>query len=329
MRVAAAVLGMLVLWCLTGLSGARRPGLVIYSSVGASPAVASAFTRETGIPATVVVMSTGGLLARVSAEAHHPRWDVLWFEGDGGAAALDRSGLLARGLTPDLDWTPVGRGLLPADGAYVVTSFTLAGVFLSRTGRGPASSPGPSDLSAVRVGMPNPALSGPAYPLLAGMMEQGGGWPAGQAVLRRMGAAGLLVAPSNPSVLLALRAGRIDVGLVQSSAAITLSRQDSRYAVRIPRPAIILPAVAAVAADRPADRRRVATGFLRFVMRPDIQAIRMHQSSHDHLFWPVTTAPAQPDLPDIATLRLIHPDPTTWGLRQAEVTTWFERTIVR
>ncbi len=334
-RVAAAALLLLVLGCLASLAGGRGPGLVIYSSIGAAPAVVAAYARETGRPATVLVMSGGMLLARVSAEAHHPRWDAVWFEGDDGAVALDRAGLLAHGMVPDLDWTPTGRGLLPADGSYEVTGFTLAGVFLSRRDQGHAPRNWRDVMGAApvggaaRVGMANPALSGPAYPLLAGMMALNGGWPAGRAAVRRMVADGLLVGPSNPSVLMALRAGRIGTAIVQSTAAIALARANADYVVDIPSPAFVLPAVAAVAADRPSDRRREAASFLRFVMRPDIQSWRMRQPGAERLFWPVTARPVQPDLPDAGGIVLAHPDPEVWGPRQADVTGWFQQEIVR
>ncbi|GBQ27479.1 extracellular solute-binding protein [Gluconacetobacter azotocaptans] len=328
-RVAAAALLLLVLWCLASLAGGRGPGLVIYSSVGAAPAVVAAYARETGRPATVLVMSGGMLLARVSAEAHHPRWDAVWFEGDDGAVALDRTGLLAHGMVPDLDWTPTGRDLLPADGSYEVTGFTLAGVFLSRRDQAHAPRNWRDVMGAARVGMANPALSGPAYPLLAGMLALNGGWPAGRAALRQMVAGGLLVGPSNPSVLMALRAGRIGIAIVQSTAAMALARANPDYVVDIPSPAFVLAAVAAVAADRPSGRRQEAASFLRFIMRPDIQSWRMRQPGAERLFWPVTTRPAQPDLPDAGAIALSHPDPEVWGPRQAEVTGWFQQEIMR
>ncbi|GAA4500491.1 extracellular solute-binding protein [Gluconacetobacter tumulicola] len=328
-RAAAVALLLLVLWCLASLTGGRGPGLVIYSSVGVAPAIVAAYARETGRPATVLTMPGGMLLARVSAEAHHPRWDAVWFEGDDGAVALDRARLLAHGVVPELDWTPTGRDLQPADRSYEVTGFTLAGVFLSRRDQGHAPRNWRDVMGAARVGMANPALSGPAYPLLAGMLVLNGGWPAGQAALRRMVAGGLLVGPSNPSVLVALRVGRIGTAIVQSAAAIALARANPDYVVDIPSPAFVLPAVAAVAADRPAARQQEAASFLRFIMRPDIQSLRMRQPGAERLFWPVTARPAQPDLPDAGGIVLSHPDPDIWGPRQAEVTGWFQQEIMR
>ncbi|WP_048834961.1 ABC transporter substrate-binding protein [Acetobacter orleanensis] len=329
MRLAATLLFAASVGCVVSLEDHQIPDMVVYSSVGTAPAVISAYTRETGRRASLVTMSTGALLARISAEAHHPRWDVVWFEGDDGAVAMDRAGLFARGTVPDLDWTPLGRTLLPADRSYEPTGFTLAGVFLERADKAHTVQNWTQAFNTKRIGMADPALSGPAYQLLAGMLSINGGWPAGQSALLRMAANGMLVAPSNAAVLTSLLTGRIDSAITQSSAGIALSRTDKRFLVALPDPAFILPGVASVAADQPASRRHTASDFLRFIMRPDIQILRMHDTDADRLFWPVTNSPAQPDLPDPDGMTLMHLSPLIWGGRQAEVIDWFQRMIVR
>jgi iron(III) transport system permease protein len=191
--------GLLLLCLLLGLAAAVwtfRPvqasaGLVLYAAVGYAPAVAAKFTRQTGIPVTVINMSTGPLLARVSAEGHRPAWSLVWFDGDAAAAALDRAGLLARHSVPALPWTPVGHAVLPADGAYTPTGVTLAGVFSVPVNT--KLPPGPicwdmllQKSEAGRFGMGNPQFSGPVYLLLASLRAQHGGWLQGQDYLRRL-----------------------------------------------------------------------------------------------------------------------------------------------
>ncbi len=83
--------------------------LVLYAAVGYAPQVVSAFMKQTGIPVTVINMSTGPLLARVSAEGHRASWSLVWFDGNAAATALDQSGLLAHNTTPALPWTPLGQ----------------------------------------------------------------------------------------------------------------------------------------------------------------------------------------------------------------------------
>ena len=66
-------------------------GIVLYSALDSGQAVAKAFTAKTGIAVHVSRLPTGGLLARVPAEGHHPDWTVAWFDGATAAVLLDRA----------------------------------------------------------------------------------------------------------------------------------------------------------------------------------------------------------------------------------------------
>ena len=99
------------------LTPTSRGGLVLYATGDGPQRVAQAFTRQTGVPVTFVRLSAGPLLARIAAEGARPGWTLAWFDGDTAAATLDRAGLLARGAAPTADWSPLGRWLLPVDGA--------------------------------------------------------------------------------------------------------------------------------------------------------------------------------------------------------------------
>jgi len=338
--VAAFMLfGLYVTWPVS------QSGLVIYSSVGSAQIVATEFTKETGIRTTVIPLSTGPLLARISAEAHHPRWSVAWFEGDGAAAALDQMHLLQRGPTPDLDWTPFGQTMQPRNGAYIVTGYTLAGVFLSRASRGQQPAAAWPDLIAQErtrlgnqkpcaddvcsLGIADPALSGPAYPMLAGLLATCGGWPQGQGLVRQALATGMRLFPSNPSVVLALRSRELEIAVVQSSAAYALVAKDPSFRVQVPRPAAVLPSVVMIAADTDATHRTMARRFETFLMQPRIQTLRLHQGSTDHLFWPVTRDVVQTELPTLDPTEVKHLDPAIWGPQQNAIISWFEREVAR
>ncbi|OYW09027.1 MAG: iron ABC transporter substrate-binding protein [Acidiphilium sp. 37-67-22] len=167
--VAIIVIAAVLLW------PASTAGLVLYAALDYAPAMGKAFTKKTGIPVRVIRLSTGALLARITAEGNHPDWDIGWFDGATAAVSLDQAGLLAHGLRPPVQLTATGRAMLPPDGAYVPTGFTLAGVFVMNK-----SSPLPppttwDDLAAPPyhgvVGMNDPAISGPTYPALAGMLK--------------------------------------------------------------------------------------------------------------------------------------------------------------
>ncbi|MGA7801027.1 MAG: extracellular solute-binding protein, partial [Gammaproteobacteria bacterium] len=257
----------------------RQHGLVLYSAVDYGAQVAKAFTRATGIPVTTVELSTGALLARVSAEGHHPAWTLAWFDGDEAAAGLDGAHLVARHLVPKLQWTTLGRKLIPADGSYTPTGLTLAGAFTYHpaTLKDPPHSWSGLTAAALRgaVGMNNPAISGPMFPMLAGMLSQAGGWPDGKSFVMSLKDNGLHVYAKNANTLAALRAGDIKVAVTQSSAAWNVAAKDPSLRVAIPDPSFALPSVLVVAAGAPDAARVEAEKFIRFAMAPSTQRLRM------------------------------------------------------
>lgn len=334
-RIAAvgALLVLVVVAAAWVLWPRNHQGLVLYSAVDYGPDVAAAFTRATGIHMRVVQLSTGALLARISAEGRRPAWTLAWFDGDQAAAALDRSGLLAPHTLPALPWTRLGRSLLPADGSYTPTGLTLAAAFTYRPvdfARPPQSWRAltyPTLRGA--VGMNNPAISGPMYPLLAGLLQQGGGWPHGQAFVMALKRNGLHVYAKNANTLQALRTGDIKIAITQSSAAWYLAAKDPSLHVSIPSPSFALPSVLAIAGSAPPASVSVAERFVRFAMTPEIQQLRMREGESDGYYWPVTrgvTAGAQ--LPRLDSLAVVVLDPNRWGALEPTVNEWFSKAVV-
>ena len=308
-------------------------GLVLYSAVDYGDEVAKAFTRATGIPVTVVDLSTGALLARVSAEGNRPGWTLAWFDGNEAAAGLDHAHLVARDTVPELPWTPLGRKLVPADGSYTPTGLTLAGAFTYRPSvlQDPPRSWSDLQNPALRgaIGMNNPAISGPMFPMLAGMLSQGGGWPAGKSYVLGLKANGLHVYPKNANTLAALKAGDIKVAITQSSAAWNMAAHDPSLRVVIPKPAFALPSVIVVAAGVPNKVRQEAERFIRFAMAPATQRLRMADSEGDSLYWPLTSDAPAPNklLPSLDGIDVEALPAGLWGALEAQVNIWFSRAV--
>ncbi|MGE4483346.1 ABC transporter substrate-binding protein [Acidocella sp.] len=318
-------LGALLLW------PASNQGLVLYTGLDYGPAVAAAFSRETGIKVSVVRLSTGSLLARMAAQGGHPDWDIAWFDGATAAAALDKAGLLARGLPAPAGLTPLGKGLLSADGAYIPTGLTLAGVFIYDPARLPDP---PANWRALlapayrgQVGMNDPSISGPTFPMLAGMLDNAGGWPRGQGYVQALKANGLRMFAKNDATLAALQSQAIGLAIVQSSAAWFYVARHPGYRVGVPRPVYALPNVMVEAAGLSAHHREEAARFMRFVMRPDIQALRQARGEADGYYWPVTRgAPAPlPGLPALSGLDAKTLDPVAWGGLENSINGWFAK----
>jgi iron(III) transport system substrate-binding protein len=322
-----ALLGFGTVWAFRPVSSGST--LVLYAAVGYAPQVVKAFMKQTGIRVTLINMSTGPLLARVSAEGSRADWSLVWFDGDAAATALDQSGLLARHTTPALPWTRLGQALQPADGAYTPTGITLASAFSVRRSRATE----PLDWNTLltqaekgRFGLSNPQLSGPAYMLLANLLALHGGWPQGQAFVRALQRNGMRLYPVNGDNELALRTHQIDLAVVQSSAAYALAKRNPAFAVVLPPHPAILPSVIAIAANLSPRQRAAAEAFIRFAMTPKIQALRMAGHTSDAMYWPVTTGIAPPPgLPKLDNLAVTILNPAQWGAREAAVGAWFDR----
>lgn len=310
----------------------QQSGLVLYSAVDYGPQVAAAFTKQTGIPVHVIDLSTGALLAKISAEGHHPAWTMAWFDGDMAAAALDAAGLVERHSVPKLNFTALGRSLVPADGSYTPTGLTLAGAFSyhpAQLADVPTSWQGLLNPAlAGGVGMNNPAISGPTYPILAAMLAQAGGWPKGQAFVKQLIAAGLHNYTKNANTLAALRSGEIKLAVTQSSAAWFVAARDPSLRVQIPDPSFALPSVIVAAQGLNPKEARLVARFIRFASSAKIQTLRMRTGNADGYYWPLIKGiRALHHLPRLATLHVVHLDPRLWGPRESRINAWFSTQV--
>lgn len=321
--VFAAVAAVAALWPRAG-----DGDLVIYSAMGPPGTMIPAFEAASGLHATYINMAGGPLQARIYAEGSAPRWTVAWFVGDAAMAALDAAGLLARHLDvgPSVAWTKEAQEVMPADGAYVPTGLTLAGVFLTRGQTAPPDWPGLTSVAG-GVGLVSPVTSGTAYPVLSAMMVAVGGPEPGHALLQKLAGQGLSVAPTNPLLLAQVRRREVALAILPSQAAYVLAAREPAFTVRVPQPAGLMPAVIAVSARASPAAQAKARQFIAFLLTPAGQLL-IRQSTAEGYSWPVVAEAAAPaGLPDLRTLALLHPDPVTWGSRQGAEIGWFRREI--
>ncbi|OYV39990.1 MAG: iron ABC transporter substrate-binding protein [Acidocella sp. 20-61-6] len=269
----------------------------------------------------------------MAAQGHHPDWDLAWFDGATAAASLDQAGLLAHDLPAPENLTAAGKTMLSPNGAFIPTGVTLAGVYIDDPQRMAAPPASWSDLTKPtyqgQIGMNDPSISGPTYPMLAGMLDSAGGWPQGKTYVEALKANGLHMFAKNDATLAALQARSISLAIVQSSAAIYFAATHPGLAIVFPKPAYLLPNVMVEAAGLSRAKRADATKFMAFVMRPDIQKLRQTEGEADGDYWPITTdAPAPlPGLPPLASLDTAELNPAHWGGLEDTINRWFSRTM--
>jgi iron(III) transport system substrate-binding protein len=336
--VAAAAVGASASACGSSSSTGAKPAqtpLVVYSAQGYDQAVVDAFQKATGIPTKLVDDSTGPLLAKVAAEKSNPQWGLLWVDGAEAFASLDGQGQLLKGYTPNVTLTPAGQSVVPQDQSYVPVGLTLAGTIFYD----PAKTPHPptswqellSPAWKGKVGMPNPAISGPTYPFVAGMMNQLGGEAQGKAYFSQLKANGLQVFNTNPDSLHALTTGQIQIDLAQSSAAFSALSKNPTYKAAFLNKVSLLPSAIGIDAKAPAAVQDEAKKFIEFTLSPaGQQAMLSGDPNGDSLYWPLVNGTSAPSaLPQLSSVAYQTVDPYVWGPKESEINSWFTANIAK
>jgi iron(III) transport system substrate-binding protein len=306
--------------------------LVIYNGKNYLPGTAEAFSKATGIPTEEVSDSTGVLLAKIDAEKNNPKWGIFWSDGATAYAALDQQGLLVKGFEPDTgQLTSLGEKLVPADKSYIPTAVTIAGAVVYEPSEVPDPPTNFAQLTEARwkgdVGMNNPAISGPTYTTVAGLMNQMGGVSSGEAYFKRLVANGLHIYATNKVTINALLQGQIKLAIVQNTAGIELGEKYHQLKVAYPADATILPSDIGIDARAPKAEIAEAERFVDFVYSAAGQKVM--QQVNPYGGWPIMAGVTKaPLLPALSSLKLQFLDTTLWGDRESAITQWFTANVV-
>lgn len=316
----------------TTASSAGKETLIVYSAQGYSPNGVKAFEKETGIPAKLVENSTGPLFARIQAEKADPHWGLFWVDGQEPFASLDEQGMLVKSLeVPKL--TSLGEKLVPADRSFVPTGITLACAVIYNSKE--VSSPPTTweqlteSKYAGKIGMNDPAVSGPTYPCIAGVMNYFGSEAKGKEFFEKLKKNGLKISETNGNTLHLLETGQISIGLIQSSAEIGAAEKVKGLKVAFLPKETILPSNIGVDAKATPAVREEAQKFIDWVLSPAGQhQMQIGDPTGDSLYWPVAanTKPL-PALPELSMISTQQVDPYTWGKKEAAINKWFSTNI--
>ncbi|MDA8329761.1 MAG: extracellular solute-binding protein [Candidatus Dormibacteraeota bacterium] len=315
-------------------ASAKKVPLIVYAAEGYDANTVAAFQARTGIPTQLVDDSTGPLLAKIQAEANNPQWGLLWVDGDEAFAALDKQHYLLRGFEPTVAWTAAALRVLPADHSYVPTGFTAMPAVVYN--RQVVSTPPTTWQQLLEpqwknaVGMNNPAVSGPTYPFVAGMMQYLGGVTKGESYFEQLKANGLKIYPTNKPTLAALIQGQIKLALVQNSAGIGAAFQDRSLKLAYLDPVTLLPSIIGIDGRASAQEQAEAKQFVDFVFSSAGQHQRLIGDPHgDSLFWPVVKGyPQLAAVPPFSSIPYQILNAYTWGPREATIDEWFSNNIV-
>lgn len=317
-------------------ASAKPTTLVVYSAQGYDQAEADAFQRATGIKVKLDDMSTGPLLAKVASEGSHPKWDVVWFDGNEAMANLNQHGVLLRNYTPanSKNYNALGRSLWPKDHAYFPTGVTGAAAIVYNKKAIPASEV-PHTWKALlsptfkgKIGMNNPAISGPTFPFVAGIFQEMG-VSGGKKFFKQLKANGLHIYDTNGNTIQALQAGTIDIGMIQDSAEWGLVESDPNFAISYPTDGVVkLPSDIAISNNGPDPK--AAKMFVNFVLGQLGQQVMQDEpvAGSDSLFDPVIQGESADPNRAGNPSKWLNVNPVTAGAHEAAWDQWFTSNIV-
>lgn len=311
--------------------------LVLYSAEGYDASMAQAFQKKTGIVVSLVDDSTGNIVARMEAERSNPHWDVAWFDGDSTMQTLDNQGMLLRGFTPaDMrNYTPLGLSLLPKDHAYFPTGITAAAAIAYNTRLVPQKDAPTSWQSLLSpyfknsVAMNNPAISGPTYPFVAGIIQQMG-VKRGEAYFKNLKANGLKVFPTNGVTLQALEEGQVKAIMIQDSALTKAKVSGEPIKLVYPKSGVyMLPGVLAI--DSHAPDMAAAKAFAAFVLSPQGQRIMTNPKNGggDSYFNPIIKGIRPDSARPQAGIHWVRVNAVSAARQFNSIQNWFHENIVQ
>ena len=312
---------------LTAHSTSTTP-LYLLSSEGYDSAMCTAFQKATGIVCKLSDNSTGPTLATIQATKNNPHWGVAWTDGNAPYAALDQEGLLLKGFEPTTGkLTTLGQKLVPADKSYIPTGLTVSGAFIYNSKITPKPPTTWQDLLLPKwkgkVGMNNPSVDGPSYPILATLFNSLGGVTQGEAFMTKLKANGFVV--SENSIKDELLAGTVQIAISQNTSGIGASYTNPNIKVYYPNPSAGLPSTIAIDGKASAGEIADAKRFANFVYSPAGQQVMLSGDPQgDSQFFPIMVGEkSRPRVPSVATIPFSFPNPYVWGKLEPSINSWF------
>jgi iron(III) transport system substrate-binding protein len=180
------------------------------------------------------------------------------------------------------------------------------------------------------VGMPNPAVSGPTFPLVAGVMAANGGVASGKSIFTALKAQGLQVFDTGGPLVKQLYAGAISVAATQSTRGV--AGLVAKEAVRIvyPKGVSLLPSDFGLSAKSSPEVLAETKKFVEYFLSPEGQKVALESGDSDGYYYPlIEGANANPLATPIEKIPYTRVDPQVWGPREADINTWFANTIAR
>ena len=285
------------------------------------------FKEATGYDVEVVVGNGAETMSRIEAEKSNPQWDVVWIDSMYDIYNLSQDGSLLTGWEPEnaANLTEFSAGLVPENKCFYPTGTHAAGVLVYRNDvydetTAPKSIDDLTDPRfAGQVGMADPGVAAPAYPLAAGIMDAKG-LEGGKEYFTTLFEQGLKVYPKNPQVVQALASKEISVALLQESNAYEMV--NSGEPITIVWPEEGAPGSTRVAAiNASTDQMEIAQMFVNFLLDADTQQALVNTGDEGY-FEPSVEGVQQKEDRD-PNAKLVVADVVFGAENEADIKAWF------
>ena len=285
------------------------------------------FREATGYEVEVVVGNGAETMSRIEAEKSNPQWDVVWIDSMYDVYNLSQDGSLLTGWEPEnaANLTDFFTGLVPGNKCFFPTGAHAAGVLVYRNDIYDETTAPKTidDLTDSRfegqVGMADPGVAAPAYPLAAQIMDSKG-MDGGQEYFTTLFKQGLKVYPKNPQVVQALASGEISTALLQESNAYDMI--SSGEPITIVWPEEGTPASTRVAAiNASTDQMEIAQMFVNFLLDAQTQQALINTGDEGY-FEPSVEGVQQKEERD-AQAKLAVADVVFGAENESDIKAWF------
>lgn len=309
----------------------------LYAAIGYDADIAKAFTAKTGIPVNLYDDSTGIVLAKISAEASNPQWDVAWFDGDVAMQTLDDQGLLLHWTAPNgANYNDLGKKVFPASSAYYPTGLTAAAVIAYNTKKVAAQNiPLPKDWSDLldpkykgMVAEADPSLSGPSFQNISAIATIMGGIDQAHTFFTGLKANGLKVLGTSGPVFDAVLNGDRVFGITQDSGAYSRIYSGQPVGVIYPTSGVgALPSVMGVAAK--GAHQGCGELFVNYVLSAEGQStiVSGDPAEGDRYFIPVITGTTVKVKRQVDNIKFAYIDIEAAAKNATDFKNWFRDNV--
>ena len=285
------------------------------------------FKEATGYEVEVVVGNGAETMSRIAAEKSNPQWDVVWIDSMYDVYNLSKDGDLMTDIEVENadNLTEFASALVPENKCFYPTGIHAAGVLVYRNDvyseeEAPKTFEELADEKyAGKVGMADPGVAAPAYPLAAYFMDEMG-MEGGQEYFSTMFSQGLKVFPKNPQVVQALASGEINVAMLQESNAYDMVARGEPISIVWPEngaPGSTRVAAISAATSQP----EVAKAFVNFLLDPETQQALIN-TGDEGFFEPSVEGVTLKEERD-ADAKLAVADVEFGAENEAEIKAWF------